>query len=168
MKILVPYCDSPNAKLALRAAIGRARLDPSVEIHLLTVDPPLPRHIGRWLRSRERLDWHRERAERAARPARRLLERAGVRHSWHLEIGDAAVRISRAATRLDCHLILMSTARKDAFARLLGDSTTTEVLESTRVPVEVIVGQAPSALHRYGLRAAIGTALAYVLLAAAD
>lgn len=168
MRILVPYCDSPNAAPALRAAIGRARRDPSVEIHLLAVDPPLPIHVSRHVGRRERLGWHRERAEKATSAARRLLERSGVRHALHFEVGEPATRIARAATRLSCDLILMSTARKDPLTRMLGDSTTNEVLELTRVPVEVIVGDAPPALQRYGPRAAIGTALAFLLLETVD
>lgn len=168
MKILVPYHDSPNAGPALDAAIDRARRDPSVEIHLLAVDLALPIHVSRHVGRNARLEWHRERGEQATRAARARLERSGVRHAWHLEVGEPAATIARAATRLGCNLILMSTARKDPLTRMLGDSTTNEVLELTRVPVEVIVGNAPSALQRYGLRAAMGTALAYLILETVD
>jgi hypothetical protein len=62
----------------------------------------------------------------------------------------------------------MGTARKNSLTRMVENSVTDKVLELTDVPVEVIVGDAVSPYERYGVPAAIGTAIALVLMAVAD
>jgi len=56
----------------------------------------------------------------------------------------------------------MSTARKGSLTRILEDSTTERVLHLTQVPVELVVGDAVSALERWGVPVAIAAALAAV------
>ena len=49
----------------------------------------------------------------------------------------------------------MGTARKNSITRMLEDSTTHRVLETTSVPVEVIAGDAVSKWERWGLPAGV-------------
>ena len=65
-----------------------------------------------------------------------------------------------AASYLGTSEFVMSTARKNSLTRFVENSTTNRVLELTAVPVEVIAGDAVSGFERWGIPAAIGTALA--------
>jgi hypothetical protein len=62
----------------------------------------------------------------------------------------------------------MGTARKNSFTRMVEDSTTNRVLESTSVPVEVISGNAVSKWERWGLPAGALSTGGLLLIAALD
>jgi nucleotide-binding universal stress UspA family protein len=90
-----------------------------------------------------------------------------VPHQTHRAIGARAEQICRAARLLDAQRIVMGTARKNSITRMLEDSVTHKVLETTPVPVEVIAGDAVSKWERWGLPAgALG--LGGLLILAAD
>jgi len=166
-RILVPVDGSRNAEFAVRHIIAEFIKDSAKEVHLLNVQAPLSRHIAQFLSRRSREDWHRDQAEQALAPARRLLEQHGVPHAAFYKLGERAQVIVDEARRLRCQQIVMATARKNSLTRMLQDSTTNKVLERTTVPVELIAGDAVSRLERWGVPAGIGAAFA-LLLAAAD
>ena len=165
-RILVPVDGSRNSLNAVRRAIERFAATPAVEVHLINIRAPFSRHIAQFVSRRNRAAHHREQAELALQPARRLLEVAGVPHAVHMEVGDRATVIAAAARRLRCDQIVMGTARKNSVTRMIEDSVTNRVLERTPVPVEVVAGDEVSRWERLGLPAGIGTALALAFLAA--
>ncbi len=168
-KILLPVNESAQSLFAVRRAAREWLGKPGVEIHLLHVRRPLSRHIARFVRKGNRQSFHREEAEKALRPCRDLLDQHAIPYLQHVEMGDPAERIVSAAARLRCDLILLGAARKKPVMRVLGASTTNRVLERSPVPVQIVPGEAPSPLERYGLPAGIGAAVtAVLLLAAAD
>ena len=57
--------------------------------------------------------------------------------------------------RLDVHHIVIGTARKNSLTRMLEDSVTHRLLETTPVPVEVVAGDAVSRWERWGLPAGV-------------
>jgi YjbE family integral membrane protein len=166
-KILVPIDGSPDADNALRHVIAQFLANPAKEIHVLNVQPSLSQHIARFAGSRERAAWHREQADQALTGARALLSQHGVPHAVHLKTGDAAQVIAQEAKRLKCHRIVMGTARTNPLTRAVQDSTTSRLIDSAPVPVEVVAGQAASRLQRWGIPAAAGGLIA-LLLAAVD
>ena len=166
-RILVPVDGSRNAEFAVRHVIAEFMKDTAKEVHLLNVQPPLSQHIAQFVSRRNRDDWHRDQAEKALAPARRLLEQHGVPHASSFKLGDKAQVIADEARRLRCDRIVMSTARKNSLTRMLQDSTTNNVLEQTSVPVEVIAGDTVSRLERWGLPAGVAALIA-LLVAAAD
>jgi YjbE family integral membrane protein len=166
-RILVPVDGSSNSLLAVRHVVTGFIADPAKEVHLLNVQPPLSRHVAQFLSARNRKDWHREQAEKAMAPARALLEQHAVPHASSWRLGNRAQVIADEARRLRCHHIVMGTARKNSFTRMLQDSTTNQVLEKTSVPLEVIAGEEVSRLERWGVPAGLGAAVA-LLLAALD
>jgi nucleotide-binding universal stress UspA family protein len=142
--------------------------EPELQVHLLNVQTPLPRHISQFLGPRTRGDHHRDRAEAALAPARAILATYGVRFEEHTKLGRKAETIVEEAKRLGCDHIVMSTARKNSLTRMLEDSTTNKVLELTDLPVELIAGDRISPLEQYGVPVGIGAALALLIAAAVD
>jgi len=166
-RILVPVDGSRNSGFAVRHVIAGFLKDSNVEVHLLNVQPPLSQHVAQFVSRRSRDDWHRDQADKALAPARRLLEQHGVPYAASHRLGERAKVIVDEARRLRCHHIVMSTARKNSLTRMLEDSTTNKVLEHTSVPVELIAGDAVSRLERWGMPVGVGTLIA-MLVAAID
>ena len=150
----------------MRHITSEFRKNRALEIHLLNVQAPFSRYISRFSGKRNREAFHRDEAEKALMPARRLLESHGVPYAVHVEVGSKAQLIADAARRLQCDHIIMSTARKNSLTRMLEDSVTNQVLELTTVAVEVIAGDAVSRWERYGIPAGVGASLALFLLVA--
>jgi nucleotide-binding universal stress UspA family protein len=84
-----------------------------------------------------------------------LLTDAGVPHRTNWATGERAEQICRAATRLDIHHIVIGTARKNSITRMIEDSMTHRLLETTPVPVEVVAGDAVSKWERWALPAGV-------------
>jgi len=167
-KVLVPIDGSRNSLHAVRHVVNAFMQNTAMEVHLLNVQSPLSRHAARFLSRRNRDQYHRDRGNAALAGARRQLDKFGVPHSVMIEVGDKAEIIAREARRLHCDEIVMATARKNSFTRMLQDSTTNRVLELTNVPVEVIAGDAVSNVERWGLPAALAATLAALFMIAAD
>jgi YjbE family integral membrane protein len=164
-KVLVPVDGSRNSQYSVRHVASEFLKNPALEIHVLNVQAPFSRHISLFSSKRNREAFHRDEAEKALKPARRLLESHGVPYAVHVEVGSKAESIADTARRLRCDHILMSTARKNSLTRMIEDSVTNKVLELTTVPVQIIAGDAISRWERYGVPASLGTAVGLFLLA---
>jgi len=151
LNVLVPVDASPNALRAVRHAIAEYRRDHELQLHLLNVQPRVSRHAARFVSRADREGWLHDRADAAMAAAVALLADAGVPHQTHWAIGERAEEICRAAKRLDVHHIVIGTARKNSITRMLEDSMTHRLLETTPVPVEVVAGDAVSKWERWGL-----------------
>ena len=166
LKVLVPVDGSANALRAVRHVVSEYRRDHALELHLLNVQPRLSRHIARLVSRQSRADWLRERAEAALHGARELLHEAGVPFHEHRVLGERAAEICRSASALGVHHIVMGSARRQSLTRMLEDSVTLRVLQSTPVPVEVVSGDAVSAWERWAIPAgALGAAGGLLALA---
>ncbi len=132
-KLLIPVDGSANSIQAVRHVVNCFMNDPGLEVHLLHVRAPFSQHVSRFVSRRNRESYHREMADKALRPARDLLDRHGVPHATHIELGDRAATIHRVAQRLRVHQIVMGTARKNSLTRMLEDSVTNKVLELAQV-----------------------------------
>ncbi len=165
LEVLVPVDGSANALRAVHRVIDEYQRGDALEVHLLNVQPRLSRHIARFVARRDRNAFHRERAQAAIAAAIAALDRAGVPYHSHWVVGERATEICRAARRLDVHHIVIGTARRNSVTRMLEDSVTLRVLESTPVPVEVVPGKAVSAWERWLvplLALAIGTGVIWL------
>jgi nucleotide-binding universal stress UspA family protein len=155
LNILVPVDGSPNALRAVRHAIAEYRRHHELVLHLLNVQPRVSRHAARFVSRADREGWLNDRADAAMAGAVALLTQAGVPHRTHRAIGARAEQICRAASRLEVHHIVMGTARSNSITRMLEDSVTHRVLETSPVPVEVVTGDAVSRWERWGLPAGV-------------
>lgn len=164
LRVLVPVDGSHNALRAVRHVVSEYRRSHELEVHLLNVQRPFSRHVARFVARRDRASFHREQSDQALRPARRLLDEVKVPYRTHVEVGDRAHVICDLAQRLECHHIVLGTARKSSLTRMLEDSVTSRVLERTSVPVEIVAGEAVSKLERYGIPIGIGAGIGLLLL----
>ena len=165
-KVLLPVDGSPNSMRAVRHVVNQFMSDHELEAHLLHVRTPLSQHVARFLSTGTRRDFHYDEATKALAPARALLKQHGVPFTSHVELGDKAETISRVADRIGAAQIVMGTARKNSFTRLIEDSVTNRVLELAQVPVAVIAGDTVSKFERFGVPAGIAAAVALVFVMA--
>ena len=165
LKVLVPSDGSANSQYGVRHVMSEFLKNRDLEIHVLNVQRPFSTHVSRSSSRRTRDDFHQERAEQGLKPVRQALEGSGIPYTVHKEVGDKADCIAAAARRLQCHRIVMGTARKSSLMRLLEDSVTNRVIERTTVPVEVIAGNRVSALERLVVPAGVGTGVFLVWMA---
>ena len=164
--VLVPVSDQPHSPDAIERIAAEYPNHPGMQLHLMNVRKPLSRRVAGFVRPSLREDYHRQRAEMALAPARAILDKHGISYVQHMRVGDPGTLIADEARRLSCDRIVMSTARHGTLTRILEDSTTERVLQATRVPVELIVSSSTSPLERWGVPAAIVTALAAIVAAA--
>lgn len=165
-KVLIPVDGSSNSLKATRHVVSQVMKNQAMEVHLLHVRTPLSRHISRFVSKRNRAAFHRDEANKALRSARDLLDMFGVPYAAHAELGDKAQTIAGVARRLHVDQIVMGTARKNSFTRMVEDSVTNKVLELAPVPVEVIAGDSISNFERIGVPAGVGAVLALLYIAA--
>lgn len=168
LKVLVPVDGSSNSLHAVRHVAHQFTKHAAPEVHLLNVQVPFSRYIAQFVSRDDRDAYHREQAEQALRSSRLLLERFGLPCQIHRELGDKAAVIAAVARRLGCDQIVMSTARKNSLLRMVENSITNKVIELTSVPVQIIAGDTPSKVERYGVPVGIGTVLASLFLAAVE
>ena len=164
--VLVPVSDHPHSLDAVERIAAEYPNHPDMQVHVMNVRKPLSRRVAGFVRPSLREDYHRQRAEMALAPAREILDKHGISYVQHMRVGDPGTLIADEARRLSCDRIVMSTARHGTLTRILEDSTTERVLQATRVPVELIVSSSTSPLERWGVPAAIVTALAAIVAAA--
>ena len=163
MKILVPVDGSRSSLHAARHVAAESLRNPAMEIHLLSVQGRFSRHISQFLNRKDLELFYQEEGENKLRAVREVFDRQNMPYIAHVEVGHKAEIIAAMAKRLECHHIVMGTARKNSMTRMFEASVTNRVLELTTVPVEVIAGDAISNLERYGIPAAIGAGLALLL-----
>jgi YjbE family integral membrane protein len=162
-RVLIPVDGSSYALQAVKHAVNRYRAMPGLELHLLHVRAPLSKHVAWFVNRRNRESWHRDMAERALRGARRFLDGLQMAYAIHVDLGPRAETISREANRLNADKIVMGTARKNSLTRLIEDSVSSKVLDTARVPVEIVAGSATSSLERLGVPAGIAAAVAVIV-----
>ena len=94
LKVLVPVDGSKNCLRAVQYLIGHAALykDP-VEIHLLNVQRPFPGTV-RGVRE-EAEKFHHDEGIKALADARKLLDDAGLKYAYHINVGEAAESIGQ-------------------------------------------------------------------------
>ena len=164
-KILLPVDGSANSLRAVRHVVNQCMANQALEVHLLHVRTPLSQHIARFVSGKTRAAFHRDEAAKALAPAVALLKRHGVPFTEHVELGDKAATIIRVASRIGAANIVMATARKNSFTRLIEDSVTNRVLELTQMPVQVLAGNSVSRLESIGVPAAVVAAAALLFVA---
>ena len=117
-EIVVPIVSTSDAAWAAAEAVSLHRADPSARIHLLNVQPPLPKHVSQFFSRNDLHDFHRDAGMRVLEPAIRMLETAGVPHEDHVLVGHPAETIVRFAEERGCGQIVVDTPATGVLSRL--------------------------------------------------
>ena len=136
--VLVPIDGSECSLRALHYLIGARAGDRGPALHLLNVQPAMTGDVRQFVARSDIDDYRRAQSDEALRPARDLLDGAGLAYESHLDVGHAADCIIRCAEALGCDHIVMGTHGRSALADLLVNSTTLQVLHQTRLPVVLV------------------------------
>lgn len=156
LSVLVPTDGSPSSLCGVRQVVREWAADSRLAVHLLNVQLPFSRYIGRFVARSQQAEFHQEMSVKALAQARRILDDAGVDYSAHAEVGAKAETIVAAARRLGCGRILMGTARKGTLLRWALGSVTNQVILRTSVPIELVAGDPPGAPERVGVPCVLG------------
>jgi len=141
-KILVPYDDSGPAIRAVKQVAASRETMGKVEAVLLNVqhtDFFIERLVDGRKSEIERLEQPlRDHGERLLRKAAAGLEKAGVRCSAHVEVGDPAPFIADYARKYHCDMIVMGTRGLGTVKGLVLGSVATKVLHLVKLPVMLV------------------------------
>ena len=117
--MLLAVDGSEGAEQAVRRLLalrGDLQQPAALDVHLLNVQRPVSGDVARFVPGRTLEDYHREGSDKAIKPARELLEAAGLSFTEHRRVGDPGPSIAGMAAELGCDLIVMG-------ARGLGSHT---------------------------------------------
>jgi nucleotide-binding universal stress UspA family protein len=140
MKILLPVDGSECAMRAVDFVVRKLR--PSCErldIHLLTVHPPIPYPRAVAVIGHEKAqEYYEEEGKAALQPARARLEREKIAFQAHIRVGEPGETIARYASEAGVDQIVMGTHGRGSVARLLMGSVATKVIQLADVPVLLV------------------------------
>ena len=131
-----------GSKSSLRAVAYVCRLHEAgtpLQVYLLNAQPRIVSGTARRVVSQAAINaYFRERGEEALQPARRLLDRAGVRYRDFVRAGSYPETIVDLAEEFACSRIVMGTRAMGRFKSLVLDSTVYGVVSQAEAAVTVI------------------------------
>ena len=141
MKILVATDGSKPAMHAVKYAVKllRSLSSTSNSITLISVHDDVGlQHAKSFVGKDAVADYLRELSEKEMKPARRLLDSAGVKHDMEVRTGHIAQEIVSCAKKGRFDLIALGAKGRSAFADLLLGSVAQRVLAMADVPVVLV------------------------------
>lgn len=140
LKILALVDGSESSSRAVRFVIATSALcKEAPEIHLLNVQMPVtPGNIGRHVRHDDLDDYYHDEGMRALAPARKLLDDVGIRHAFHIGVGEIGETVARYVKELSAQQIAMGTRGLGPVAGMLLGSVTTKVVQAVDVPIVLV------------------------------
>lgn len=141
MKILVATDGSKSALQAVKYAIKLVRqLAPgSHSVTLVSVhDDVGMRRAKSYVGSEQVADYFRELSEKELKPARKLLETAGVKHDMEVRTGHVSQEIVDCAKAGRFDLLVLGAKGRSAISDLLLGSVAQRVLATADVPVLLV------------------------------
>jgi nucleotide-binding universal stress UspA family protein len=141
MKILVATDGSKPALHAVKFAVGllQSLASTSNSITLISVhDDAGLRHAKAFVGKEAVADYLRELSEKQLKPARRLLDKSGVKHDMDIRTGHVAPEIVRCAKAGGFDLIVVGAKGRSAIADLLLGSVAQRVLALSDLPVVLV------------------------------
>jgi nucleotide-binding universal stress UspA family protein len=136
--VLVPVDGSECSLRAVRYLVDGWQEGRRPTLHLLNVQSALTGDVSQFVSRTDIKDYHKEMSAEALRPARALLDAAGIGYQEHAEVGHVPDLIVQCAERLRCDHIVMGTHGRSALADALAGSMTVKVLHLTRLPVVLV------------------------------
>ncbi|HEY5634312.1 MAG TPA: universal stress protein [Burkholderiaceae bacterium] len=140
MKILLPTDGSKNALRAVKYAVRLSKLtkDP-VSVTLISVhDDAALRHAQRFVGKKAVDEYLRDLCEADMIEARRVLDRAGVKHDMIIRTGHVASEIAKAGADGKYEMIVLGSKGRSALKNLLLGSIATQVAALSAIPVLLV------------------------------
>jgi nucleotide-binding universal stress UspA family protein len=140
LKILALVDGSDSASRAVGYVIGMSALcKEAPEIHLLNVQAPVtPGNIGRHVSHSDLDDYYHDEGVRALAPARKLLDTAGVKHTFHIGVGEIGETVAKYVKELSAQQIAMGTRALGPVAGMLLGSVTADVVQAVDIPIVLV------------------------------
>jgi nucleotide-binding universal stress UspA family protein len=139
-RILVPVDGSETAVRAVDCALRLARCarEP-VELHLLTVQPPIVSGGVRMFFKHEDIEaYYQDSGQEALRAVRERLDQAGQAYVQQVRVGPIGETIADYAKELGCDQIVMGSRGLGAVSGMVLGSVATKVIHLTDVPVTLV------------------------------
>lgn len=140
-KVLVPINESEASLRVINVLVSeRARygIPADAEIHLLNVQAPVSGNVESFINHEQIKQYHREESLKVLKPARDMLDAAGVSYIFHIGVGDPAEIIARYAKDQGCEQIIMGTRHESNLAGMLLGSVARDVTRLSKVPVLLV------------------------------
>lgn len=139
-RLMLPFDGSENARRAVRHAIGLAKSNPPVSVHLLHASEPplLYGEVAVYVDAAKLAELQRREGLALLAAAEAMLREVGVGFSSETVVGPVAETIVRRADELGCSAIVMGTRGMSAIGNLMLGSVATKVVHMTRLPVTLI------------------------------
>ena len=139
MKILVPVDGSKYSRTAVDFVASRSTLvGSSPEVEVLNVQMAIPTRATRVVGKDVVSSYYTDEAEKALKPARTRLQKAGMTPTVRFAVGNPAAEISAAAAKGDVDLLVMGSHGHSALRGLLVGSVTNAVLAQTTTPILIV------------------------------
>ena len=136
---LIPVDGSTSALKAIDwVALHAGDLREPPVIHLINVQPALPRDISRFINADELRDFHREEGLKVLATAQERLLASGLTPQLHVTVGECAETIADFARQLDCDQIILGTRGHTGLGGTLLGSVAAKVTHIARVPVLLV------------------------------
>jgi nucleotide-binding universal stress UspA family protein len=135
MRILVPVDGSKFSRTAVNFVASRSTLvgsNPDIEV--LNVQLAIPTRATRVVGRDVVASYYTDEAEKALKPARARLQKAGLEPVVRFTVGNPAAEISAAAAKGKADLIVMGSHGRSALKGLLVGSVTNAVLRARETP----------------------------------
>jgi len=160
LNILIPIDGSHSALEGVKSVIQeRKQHEEPMHVHLINVQPRLPKDVTRYARHDDVHAYQAECADKALSGAVALLDEASLPHSAHMSKGDVIESIVACAETLHCDRIVIGTARKNALVRFIEGSLINRVIARSDIPVQVIARQRGTLLERFAVPVGLGAGL---------
>lgn len=136
---LIPIDDSDSALLPITWVISNLSAWREMpHIHLLNVQPNLPRDIGRFINADTLREFHLESGMKVLAPALAQLKTAGLIAELHVLIGEAAPTITQFAEDKHCTQILLGTRGHSGLKGTLLGSVAMKLVQLSKIPVLLV------------------------------
>ncbi len=137
LKVLIPVDGSDSSLRTVQYVMQKAALyKEPLELHLLNVQRPFPGTIRGVHEQAEQ--YHHDEGIKALAGARKLLDDAGLKNTYHIIVGEAGEVIARYCKDQQIQQVVMGTRGASSVANMLLGSVATKVLHLVEVPVTLV------------------------------
>jgi nucleotide-binding universal stress UspA family protein len=140
LTILTLIDGSDSSSRAVRYVIElSAACREAPDVHLLNVQLPVaPGNVARHVRRADLDGYYHDEGMAALAPARKLLDKAGVRHAFHIGVGEIGETVAKYVKELTVQQIAMGTRGLGPVAGMVLGSVTTKVVQAVAVPIVLV------------------------------